>query len=114
MFFEFDEYEDKSTHYLLCADNYPVATARFRLNAKDTAKIERIAVLKEHRNKGLGRKLVEHVSKDLKGKPDIKKIVMSAQDYALPFYEKLGYTVVGEGYMEAGIPHHKIIMEIKK
>jgi predicted GNAT family N-acyltransferase len=31
---------------------------------------------------------------------------LSAQDHALPFYKRLGYTTFGAGYLDEGIPHH--------
>ena len=37
---------------------------------------------------------------------DCKTLRLEAQDYAIPFYEKLGFTVVGEGFLDANIPHH--------
>ena len=50
----------------------------------------------------------DDVENTLKQMPDITSIIMSAQDHALPFYKKLGSQVTGEGYIEEGIPHHKI------
>ncbi len=34
-----------------------------------------------------------------------KKLKLHAQSYAVPFYEKLGYTVTSPEFMDAGIPH---------
>ena len=110
--YEFDEHEEECTHYLMKLKNEPIATARYRMVENDIAKIERIVVLKEYRKRGYGSTLVSHVTEDVKLKPNVKKIIMSAQDHALSFYEKLGYEVVGEGYMEADIPHHKVIKEV--
>jgi predicted GNAT family N-acyltransferase len=31
---------------------------------------------------------------------------IEAQDYTIPFYEKMGFTVVGDGFLEANTPHH--------
>lgn len=38
---------------------------------------------------------------------------MSAQDHTISLYEKIGYRVVGEGYLEANIPHHKMEMIVR-
>ena len=38
--------------------------------------------------------------------PDCKTFRLGAQDYAIPFYERLGFAVDGDGFMDAGIPHH--------
>lgn len=34
------------------------------------------------------------------------RVELSAQDQALPFYERLGYVVHGEAYLDEGISHH--------
>jgi predicted GNAT family N-acyltransferase len=42
------------------------------------------------------------------------RVELSAQDQAMPFYEKLGYTVFGDAYLDEGISHHdayKVISE---
>ena len=38
-------------------------------------------------------------------------IELSAQTYLKRFYNDLGFQVVGEGYLEDGIPHIKMIRE---
>ncbi len=111
---EYDSYEESAQHYLMTIDNHPVATARYRMINDGTAKIERIVVLTEQRGKGFGKDMVQHVENDIMKKPSVEKIIMSAQDYALTFYKKLGYTTIEGGYMEAGIPHHKIEKNITK
>lgn len=72
-FFEIDEYEDGAVDYLGWADGKPAATARYRMYAPDTAKLERMAVLKEHRKKGYGRAMMEKMTEDLKKLPHVKK-----------------------------------------
>jgi len=41
-----------------------------------------------------------------------RSIKISAQVYAIPFYEKLGYVVVGEEYLEDDIPHTAMVHKI--
>ncbi|NOQ13334.1 MAG: GNAT family N-acetyltransferase [Methyloprofundus sp.] len=110
---EFDPLEDEAMHFLCWVNDELAGTARCRILEGQTGKIERIAVLKHCRGQGAGRALVLHIESILKRMPDISFIVMSAQDHALPFYEKLGYQVIGAGYMEEGIAHHKIEMRVK-
>ena len=110
---EFDPLEDEAIHFLCWINDAPAGTARCRILDAKTGKIERIAILKSYRGQGAGRALVSHIMDTLKQMPDITSIVMSAQDHALPFYKKLGYQVIGDGYMEEEIPHHKIEMKVK-
>ena len=105
---EFDPQEDEATHFLCWVNHEPAGTARYRILDAKTGKIERIAILKNYRGQGAGKALVSHIENTLKQMPDITSIIMSAQDHALPFYKKLGYQVTGEGYIDEGIPHHKI------
>ena len=42
---------------------------------------------------------------DLRQHALIKKVKLSSQTYAIQFYEKLGFQVCSDEYMDAGIPH---------
>ena len=35
-------------------------------------------------------------------------LTLGAQDTAQDFYKKLGYEVVGEGFLDAEMPHHRM------
>ncbi|MDD4528945.1 MAG: GNAT family N-acetyltransferase, partial [Bacteroidales bacterium] len=59
--FEEDWDEEESENYLIYDNNnIPVGTMRYR-DLGEKIKLERVAVLKEHRNKGYGEKLVREV-----------------------------------------------------
>jgi ElaA protein len=45
---------------------------------------------------------------------EVEKIVISAQEYLLRFYNELGFHQVGEGYLEDDIPHVKMVWGIMK
>ncbi|AFZ49136.1 GNAT family N-acetyltransferase [Dactylococcopsis salina] len=109
---ETDEFENTSTHYLVGNGEGFIATARSRfLEDKETAKIERVAVLKEARGKGVGRQLMDYILNDLYTSPHLKTIKLGSQKTAIGFYQKLGFQVIGEEYIDAGIPHH-LMMKI--
>lgn len=101
---EMDEFDATATHYLARVDGQPAATARTRV-IDGTGKIERVAVRAPQRGTGVGRELMEHLIARLRNHPQVKQLKLSSQTQALPFYEKLGFEVTGEEYMEAGIPH---------
>jgi len=102
---EMDDHDATATHYVMQLDGAPVAVARTRILEDGTAKIERVAIRAQHRGMGLGRQLMQHLIARLRNHPKTKTIRISAQAQALEFYEKLGFTLQGEGHMEAGIPH---------
>lgn len=104
---EIDEHENACRHILVLDDGTPCATARWRTYKSDIAKIERVAVLDAWRGKGVGVALMNAVMDDIaKQMPACKTLRLGAQDYVIPFYERLGFKVDGEGFMDAGIPHH--------
>lgn len=110
---ETDEFENCSTHYLVSQEGAYIATARSRfLDNYETAKIERVAVLKEARGKGVGSQLMNYILNTLDTYPDLKTIKVGSQKTAIAFYQKLGFQIVGEEYLDAGIPHHLMIKTV--
>ena len=104
---EMDEFDDKAIHILAYIDDKPIGTARWRLT-EDGAKMERFAVLKEYRGKGVGEALVKYALEELK---DSDIIYLNAQETVIGFYEKLGFVGVGNRFYEANIPHKKMILK---
>ncbi len=109
---EIDIYDksDAVLHLLGIHNELPVAASRIRFE-DNYAKLERIAVLKEARGKYYGLEMVgamENVILDHK----YKKIVLNSQEYAIDFYKKLGYQTDSDVFMDAGIPHVRMIKNI--
>jgi predicted GNAT family N-acyltransferase len=72
---------------------------------KDTVKLRQMAVLNTQQGKGVGHSMMvfaENLARD-KG---YKTLVMHARDSAIGFYEKHGYRVKGDQFVEVTIPHH--------
>ncbi len=102
---EFDGKDQAAEHLLArTADGRTVGTLRLRRIGDRTGKIERVAVLKEARGLGAGAALIEAALCRLRDRA-FAKAVLHAQTYAIPFYEKLGFTAHGEVFDEDGIPH---------
>ncbi|WP_267462133.1 GNAT family N-acetyltransferase [Carnobacterium viridans] len=59
----------------------------------------------DFRKMNLGHELMLEIERFARTKK-FNTLMLDAQDHALTFYEKLGYQVEGEGFMDAGIPHH--------
>lgn len=72
-----------------------------------TGKIGRIAVLSEYRGQGIGSKLVTACEDEAK-KQGLTKVKLAAQLESIPFYEKLGYEIYGDIFLDAGIPHRNM------
>ncbi|QYK68170.1 Acetyltransferase [Paenibacillus sp. S02] len=101
----YDKLGDTAHHLLICEHGEMVATGRLTYYDEDTAKMQRIAVLKEHRAAGYGRVLLlalEERAREL----GLRYSLLDAQCQAEKFYEKLGYeTISDEPFDDAGIPH---------
>ena len=73
------EYEENSNHVICYLDKFAVGTGRWR-NTKNGIKLERFAVLKQFRKKGIGSALthfiIDHVPKE-------RKIYLNSQHSAI-------------------------------
>lgn len=70
-------------------------------------RLRQMAVKNNQQGNGIGQQIMrfaETVARD-KG---YKKLTMHARDTAIGFYEKQGYKVIGDGFLEVTIPHHKM------
>jgi predicted GNAT family N-acyltransferase len=105
---EKDESPDACHHLLLLEEGEPVATGRWYPYKPHTAKLQRVAVLKKHRGKGLGQKLIlamEEQAKEL----GFTTSILDGQCHAENFYVKLGYAITStEPFYDAGILHHRM------
>jgi predicted GNAT family N-acyltransferase len=100
------ENEDVSTHFLATINNLPAGACRWR-KTDAGYKLERFAVLKDYRGKGLGQALVTAVLADLP--PDAAYVYLNAQLEAMGLYSKFGFVAEGEQFEEAGIQHFKMV-----
>lgn len=106
---EFDEYDSLADFALLFDSDRPVGTARVVRLDKDF-KIGRIAILKEYRGKGYGAVIVRAVFEKAFQK-GADKVYVDAQNYAVPFYEKIGFKVIGDEITDRGLPHIPMMIE---
>jgi predicted GNAT family N-acyltransferase len=108
---ELDVYDLTADHFMArlrsTAPDDPagiVATARLVDKGAGLGKIGRVAVLKEHRGKGVGAALMRSVEAAARAQ-SFAELILEAQVYAIPFYEKLGYAAEGEVFDDCGIDH---------
>ncbi|GAB3094663.1 GNAT family N-acetyltransferase [Aestuariicella hydrocarbonica] len=99
---ELDDRDAKCRHALILIDGDPVATGRIDLEQQ--GRIGRVAVMKNTREFGLGRQIMEALEREAR-QAGLAQVYLHAQDSAVGFYEKLGYEIHGESFMEAGILH---------
>jgi len=106
---EWDQFDAVSVHALAINNaGQPMGTARLLPDGH----IGRMAVLKEWRGQGLGSALLTKLLQVLVKRRQFQA-QLHAQTSAIPFYKKFGFEIVGEEFIEAGIPHVKMTLSIK-
>jgi predicted GNAT family N-acyltransferase len=101
---EVDGLDDSAIHLLALDGDVPVGTARLLVKGA-VGKIGRVCVLPAARGTGLGAKLILAALEELRRQPGVSEAYLGAQSHATGFYEKLGFVVEGEEFLDAGIPH---------
>jgi predicted GNAT family N-acyltransferase len=107
---EIDELENEATHFVAYLEDTPIAAGRFRI-VDGYGKVERICVLKAARKTGSGREMMNTIEAYARDN-GLNKLKLNAQTHAIPFYAGLGYEVVSEEFLDAGIPHKTMIKNI--
>lgn len=105
---ELDEDDHHAIHFLATSGGRAIGTARLVMHGSK-AKIGRMAVLKNHRRKGVGAALLKRAIAAAKRR-GARKVFLHAQVPVIGFYEKMGFRCVGPVFDEAGIAHRKMIL----
>lgn len=107
---EADDRDSACLHVAAFLDGNPVASGRID---PETGKVGRVAVLKEYRQQGIGRTIMQAIE-ELAIVSGHAKVWFHAQESAIPFYEQLGYVGLGEIFFEADIPHRRMEKSLKE
>jgi predicted GNAT family N-acyltransferase len=109
---ERDDYDKEALHILAQINGQPVATARLRWIGKQKMKVERMAILKPHRKKGLGKEILQFMLAYAQSH-GVKEVVLHSQWHARGFYAQLGFKSRGKIFMDAGIRHIEMVQRLK-
>lgn len=104
---EWDAFDETSRHLLGWVNDVAVATARWRtvpFEAVLMAKLERFAVLADHRGRGYGKAMIQATLDDAR-RAGFSAFVLHAQAHLQALYASFGFAPVGEVFDEVGIPH---------
>ncbi len=104
--------KDNSHFCLINSDGEMIACLLIKEITKKRIKLRQMAVSENERGKGLGALLIKDTEKILKDE-GYSEIELHSREYAKGFYLKSGFIPEGEEFEEIGIPHIKMVKQIK-
>ena len=104
---ELDKYDREALHMVVKDKEGVIGTARIRFLVTGQAKLERMAVLKHFRRRGIGRDIISFLIAELRNR-QIGQVLLHAQYSVVAFYKSCGFEESGLPFWEAGIKHIKM------
>ncbi|WP_229008014.1 GNAT family N-acetyltransferase [Methylophilus sp. Leaf408] len=104
---EWDASDATAMHFLVMVDGQPAACAR----VLEDGHIGRMAVLPEWRGQGIGEALLLQAIQECRHLQALYAR-LSAQTQAVKFYERAGFVVCSEPYLDANIMHVDMQLEL--
>jgi hypothetical protein len=102
--------EATETHVIAVADAKVVGVLLLKRISDKKLKMRQFAVNDAFQGQGIGSALVAF-AEDFAIEKGFSIITLNARMTAVPFYERLGYDVVGDEFVEVGIPHLRMVKE---
>jgi len=99
-----DDLDERAIHVLATMEGAPVGTGRLILESAETARIGRMAVLRDRRRQGIGRAMLERLT-EIAVARGVRTLTLAGQLHAIPFYERFGFVAEGGIFLDAGIEH---------
>ena len=109
---ELDEKDKRAYHIYLKENNQIKAYLRLLDAGVSFKEVSIGRVLSTERGKGYARKVIEEGIKIAKERLKVDKIKIEAQVYAQKMYEKIGFRVISKQFLEDGIPHIQMILDL--
>lgn len=102
---ERNEGDETGIHFALFDNNRILGIARLDKVDQKTSQVRFVAVETTIQGSGLGKKLMIKVETEARN-IGYSKMILHARDYALPFYEKLEYQLIGPSYKLFDVLQH--------
>lgn len=104
---EIDGKDPECLHAVASVDGKAVGTGRLLPDGH----IGRMAVLPNFRSHGVGSAMLRALIKAANERGD-RQVALSSQSHATPFYERFGFRIHGAPYIEAGIEHVSMHLQL--
>lgn len=102
-----DTWDPQARHWIVLEEDRVVGVARVYEPYRGTAKIGRVAISEVARGRGYGKTLMGALVNWARAQ-GFAEVIVDAQEYAIPFYERLGFAAEGDPFIDAGIPHRRM------
>ncbi|MEA5061669.1 MAG: GNAT family N-acetyltransferase [Erysipelotrichaceae bacterium] len=97
--------------FLIYKKLIPIGTIRY-IEEENKIHIQRFAILKKYRGKGIGRKVFEYFNKMLESRYNPTTLYLHSMWKRKDFYKSFGYIENGKPFIEAGIKHVEMIKKV--
>ena len=111
---DLDDIDKTSYHIFMKEKNKPEIKVYLRVfeKDKDTAQIGRVVTAQDKRRKGYASELIKKGIDIAKNELKKNKVYLEGQVYASKLYEKLGFKIISDEFLEDGIPHYKMLKNL--
>ena len=106
---ELDDKDQRALHLCFREDGELIAYLRILDRGVSSDYVTLGRVISARRRQGLGTALLREGIRQAEERFGAEEIYLEAQVYAIPFYEKQGFRVISEEFLEDGIPHVKML-----
>lgn len=109
---DLDGNDYNSLHLFFQEDDGTIAAYLRIFPAEEPGAVKMGRVLTVRRGIGLGGRLLRDGIAAAGRMPGVSRICIEAQSYAVDFYRREGFTVVSDEFLEDGIPHVRMTLEL--
>jgi N-acetylglutamate synthase-like GNAT family acetyltransferase len=100
--------EDQAIHAIAQEDGEVLGVARMHESAEKQGQVRCVATATSAQGKGIGKAIMAYLEDQAKAK-GWTEIVLEARENAVPFYQRIGYTIIAESYLLFGeIQHYRM------
>lgn len=112
---DLDDIDQKALHTYIEEAGKVVAYVRiyWKDESKKVAQIGRVVTDPDYRRKRYGTNVLITGIEMATERFNADWIYIEAQVYAIPFYERIGFKVTSEEFLEDGIPHVQMMLEVQ-
>lgn len=109
---DFDDIDYRSLHIFLESGGAIKAYLRAYFKGADGQAVQVGRVLTTEHGIGLGGRLMKEGIPLIREKMNPGAIYLDSQKHAVGFYEKYGFVAISDEFIEAGIPHVEMVLEL--